>query len=207
MEPDSGRCKHARTRQAIDPGPGAGSAAGPLPGRRDPGLDAAEGRGDHGRRPGRRPDRHARRRLRRERGEAEVACAISTGRPPRCIRYVLDHDYAWADGLICGGKMVIVSQPIRGPEPLAYFRALERAIEQGDGFTEAVVVNPEHARRRGAGRSLPVRRRRTTRSPAGRPRPSCERPDLGAPAARRPPQAESRRGRRASCRACRGSGW
>ena len=57
--------------------------------------------------------------------------------------YVLDHDYAWADGLICGGKMVIVSQGFRGPEPLAYFRALERAIEQGDGFTEAVVVNPE----------------------------------------------------------------
>jgi xanthine dehydrogenase accessory factor len=57
--------------------------------------------------------------------------------------YVLDHDYAWADGLICGGKMVIVSQPFRGAEPLAYFRALERAIEQGDGFTEAVVVNPE----------------------------------------------------------------
>jgi xanthine dehydrogenase accessory factor len=57
--------------------------------------------------------------------------------------YVLDHDYAWADGLICGGKMVIVSQPMRGTEPMAYFRTLERAIEQGEGFTEAVVVNPE----------------------------------------------------------------
>ena len=39
--------------------------------------------------------------------------------------FVLDHDYAWADGLICGGKMVIVTQPVRGPEPLAYFRALD----------------------------------------------------------------------------------
>ena len=58
--------------------------------------------------------------------------------------YVLDHDYAWADGLICGGKMVIVSQPFRGAEPLAYFRGMGRAIDQGDGFTEAVVVNPEH---------------------------------------------------------------
>jgi xanthine dehydrogenase accessory factor len=58
--------------------------------------------------------------------------------------FVLDHDYAWADGLICGGKMVIVSRSFRGPEPLAYFRALDRAIEQGEGFTEAVVVNPEH---------------------------------------------------------------
>jgi xanthine dehydrogenase accessory factor len=58
--------------------------------------------------------------------------------------FVLDHDYAWADGLICGGKMVIVSQPFGGPEPLAYFRALDRAIEQGEGFTETIVVNPEH---------------------------------------------------------------
>ncbi len=57
--------------------------------------------------------------------------------------YVLDHDYAWADGLICGGKMVIISQPLRGPEPLAYFRSLDHAIEQGEGFTEAIVVNPE----------------------------------------------------------------
>jgi xanthine dehydrogenase accessory factor len=57
--------------------------------------------------------------------------------------YVLDHDFAWADGLICGGKMVIISQPLRGPEPLAYFRALDHAIEQGEGFTEAIVVNPE----------------------------------------------------------------
>jgi xanthine dehydrogenase accessory factor len=65
------------------------------------------------------------------------------GTAPSLHSYILDHDYAWADGLICGGKMVIVSQPFHGPEPLAYFRALERAIEQGDGFTEAIVVNPD----------------------------------------------------------------
>jgi xanthine dehydrogenase accessory factor len=72
------------------------------------------------------------------------------GSPASLHSFVLDHDYAWADGLICGGKMVIVSQPIHGPGPLAYFRSLDRAIERGDGFTEAVVVNPEHA----AGTSL-----------------------------------------------------
>ena len=38
--------------------------------------------------------------------------------------FVLDHDYAWADGLICGGRMVVVAQPVRGPEPLAYFRSV-----------------------------------------------------------------------------------
>jgi xanthine dehydrogenase accessory factor len=58
--------------------------------------------------------------------------------------FVLDHDYAWADGLICGGKMAIISQPFRGPDPLVYFRALDRTIEQGEGFTETIVVNPEY---------------------------------------------------------------
>src|SRR6476469_3665031 len=29
--------------------------------------------------------------------------------------FVLDHDYAWADGLICGGKMVILTESIAGP--------------------------------------------------------------------------------------------
>ena len=57
--------------------------------------------------------------------------------------FLLDHDYGWADGLICGGKMVIVTQPIRGPGPLGYFRALDQALEQGEGFTEAVVIHPE----------------------------------------------------------------
>ncbi len=67
----------------------------------------------------------------------------SDGSAPALHSYVLDHDYAWADGLICGGKMVIVSQPFAGSAPIAYFRAMERAIGQGDGFTEAVVVHPE----------------------------------------------------------------
>jgi xanthine dehydrogenase accessory factor len=57
--------------------------------------------------------------------------------------FVLDHDYAWADGLICGGKMVIATEALRGAEPLYYFRTLHRLLEAGQGFTEAVVVNPE----------------------------------------------------------------
>ena len=55
--------------------------------------------------------------------------------------FVLDHDYAWADGLICGGKMVIVTQPACGPGPLAYFREMDRMIEDGRGFTEAIVID------------------------------------------------------------------
>jgi len=37
--------------------------------------------------------------------------------------FVLDHDYAWADGLICGGKMVITIEALRGAGPLTYYRA------------------------------------------------------------------------------------
>jgi len=56
--------------------------------------------------------------------------------------FVLDHDYAWADGLICGGKMVIATQPVSGSAALAYYRALDQVIGEGEGHTEAVVVDP-----------------------------------------------------------------
>jgi len=57
--------------------------------------------------------------------------------------FLLDHDYAWADGLICGGKMVILTEAPHGPEALAYFRAYQALLEAGDGFTEAIVVDPD----------------------------------------------------------------
>ncbi len=56
--------------------------------------------------------------------------------------FVLDHDYAWADGLICGGRMVILAEALQGPEPLSYFQAFRRLLESGEGFTEAVVLEP-----------------------------------------------------------------
>jgi xanthine dehydrogenase accessory factor len=59
--------------------------------------------------------------------------------------FVLDHDYAWADGLICGGKMVVIVEPVSGLGPLAYYAAYRRLLDGGDGFTEAVVVDPERA--------------------------------------------------------------
>jgi xanthine dehydrogenase accessory factor len=57
--------------------------------------------------------------------------------------FLLDHDYAWADGLICGGKMVIVAEAVRGNDPLPYFRAYRALLEAGDGLTEAVIVDPD----------------------------------------------------------------
>ncbi|WZO97029.1 XdhC family protein [Isosphaeraceae bacterium EP7] len=59
--------------------------------------------------------------------------------------FVLDHDYAWADGLICGGKMVILTEALRGPVPLPYLRAHQGLLEAGEGYTEAVIVDPARA--------------------------------------------------------------
>jgi xanthine dehydrogenase accessory factor len=57
--------------------------------------------------------------------------------------FVLDHDYAWADGLICGGRMVIAIEAVRGPAAALYFRCASILLEAGLGFTEGVIVNPE----------------------------------------------------------------
>jgi xanthine dehydrogenase accessory factor len=57
--------------------------------------------------------------------------------------FVLNHDYAWADGLICGGKMVILAECPKGPGHLAYCRAYRELLEAGRGFTEAVVLDPQ----------------------------------------------------------------
>ena len=93
--------------------------------------------------------------------------------------FVLDHDYAWADGLICGGKMVDRhrARP-RGRSRSPTSGPIERAHRAGDGFTEAVVVDPEQpATARRAGRPLPVRRRRTlARALDGRGAPRGTRP-------------------------------
>lgn len=56
--------------------------------------------------------------------------------------YVLDHDYAWADGLICGGKMVILAESVRGEGALAYYRAYRALLQAGRGYTEAIAVDP-----------------------------------------------------------------
>jgi xanthine dehydrogenase accessory factor len=64
---------------------------------------------------------------------------------PAVYSFVLDHDYAWADGLICGGKMVILAEWLSGPSAADYFRAYQSLVEQGLGLTELVSVDPEKA--------------------------------------------------------------
>lgn len=60
--------------------------------------------------------------------------------------FVLDHDYAWADGLICGGKMVILAESLEGENAARYFRAYRELHEAGAGFIEAIVIDPSKRR-------------------------------------------------------------
>ena len=72
---------------------------------------------------------------------------------PQLLTFYLDDNYGWDDGLICGGRMTILAQPLptaKGDEtgsrehlrtPIAnYFETLRRLVETGGGCTEAVAV-------------------------------------------------------------------
>ncbi len=57
--------------------------------------------------------------------------------------FQLDHDYGWDDGLICGGRMTVLIQPLGDrPELTDYYRQLAK-IEPVGGGTEVIVVDPE----------------------------------------------------------------
>jgi xanthine dehydrogenase accessory factor len=67
-----------------------------------------------------------------------------TGKP-EVLAFCLDDDYGWDDGLICGGRMTILAQPLTAGSPLLdsaarYYHQLHELAERGAGFTEAVVI-------------------------------------------------------------------
>src|SRR3954469_6554644 len=67
--------------------------------------------------------------------------ALHAGGGPAVFTFVLDDDYGWDDGLICGGRMTVLAHPLRPDSPGAdYFRELLQTLERGRGFTEAVFV-------------------------------------------------------------------
>lgn len=68
-----------------------------------------------------------------DRGEAEIAT------------FQLDSNYGWDDGLICGGRMRILIEPLGGESVPEYFPCLIRLGEQGEGCTEVVVLDAEKA--------------------------------------------------------------
>jgi xanthine dehydrogenase accessory factor len=61
---------------------------------------------------------------------------------PELLTFSLDDDYGWDDGLICGGRMTIVAEPLipRRNDATDYFRQLRILVDHGAGCTEAVVI-------------------------------------------------------------------
>lgn len=66
-----------------------------------------------------------------ERGDAEM------------VRFTLDNDYGWDDGLICGGRMQVLIDPLRNQAAAGYYRQLHQLANSGRGFLEAIAFDAE----------------------------------------------------------------
>lgn len=80
--------------------------------------------------------------------EAEVkrrALAILPNGPAELMSFQLDSDYGWDDGLICGGRMQMLVDPLRPGADLSYYRSLSQLLDTGRGGTQAVVFEAGEA--------------------------------------------------------------
>jgi xanthine dehydrogenase accessory factor len=59
------------------------------------------------------------------------------------MTFQLDSDYGWDDGLICGGRMQMLVDPVRPGDDLSYFEEYLRVLRDGRGCTEAIVIDEE----------------------------------------------------------------
>ncbi len=76
--------------------------------------------------------------------EAEVkrrALEILHSQQAQVLRFDLDQDYGWDDGLICGGRMEVLVDPVCDDSAREYYRRLLELTEDNAGFTEAIVVD------------------------------------------------------------------
>lgn len=58
------------------------------------------------------------------------------------LSFQLDDNYGWDDGLICGGRMKMLVDPIRPGSDVSYFLKLNQLLTTGSACTEAVIVEP-----------------------------------------------------------------
>jgi xanthine dehydrogenase accessory factor len=76
--------------------------------------------------------------------EAEVkrrALATIDAGQAEIITFQLDNDYGWDDGLICGGRMQVLVEPLVDEASRAYYAALSQTIAAGRGCCEAIVFD------------------------------------------------------------------
>jgi len=78
--------------------------------------------------------------------EAEVkrrALEVLTEGRAQIATFQLDSDYGWDDGLICGGRMQVLIEPLRDADSVVYFRRLLELVESGNGAAEVIVFDAE----------------------------------------------------------------
>lgn len=78
--------------------------------------------------------------------EAEVkrrALDVLSGGQPQVLSFQLDSDYGWDDGLICGGRMQVLVEPLGSLADAAYYQVLAQRLEAGQGLIEAVVFDAQ----------------------------------------------------------------
>lgn len=59
------------------------------------------------------------------------------------LSFQLDSDYGWDDGLICGGRMTMLVDPIRPGDDVSYFTVLQELLAADTGCTEAIIFDAE----------------------------------------------------------------
>lgn len=82
--------------------------------------------------------------------EAEVkrrALKLLDSEQREILSFQLDSDYGWDDGLICGGRMTMLVDPILPSRDHSYFDRLRDLTRTGQGCTEAILFDPEAAYR------------------------------------------------------------
>lgn len=78
--------------------------------------------------------------------EAEVkrqAIATLHDGTAQVVKFQLDSDYGWDDGLICGGRMHVLIEPLNTSDDAAYYRAMSQCAECSQGMVEAIVFDRE----------------------------------------------------------------
>jgi xanthine dehydrogenase accessory factor len=80
--------------------------------------------------------------------EAEVkrrALAVLAAGSPEVAKFQLDSDYGWDDGLICGGRMQVLIEPLTAGQRYDYFEELGRRWDDAVGATEVIVFEEKRA--------------------------------------------------------------
>ena len=60
---------------------------------------------------------------------------------PDLHTFLLDDNYGWDDGLICGGRMDVLADPVHVADRADYFRGFRQLVDAGRGCTEAVPMS------------------------------------------------------------------